>query len=71
MKKVISSITGEEDINLIASGRTDAGVHSLGQVANFKIESEMPIEKMKVAINSRLKKSIVVKKRRGSRRKIS
>ena len=61
IEKVISSITGEEDINLIASGRTDAGVHSLGQVANFKTNSKIPIEKMAIAINSRLKKSIVVK----------
>ena len=58
IEKVISSITGEEDINLIASGRTDAGVHSLGQVANFKTNSKIPIEKMAIAINSRLKKSI-------------
>lgn len=42
-------------------GRTDAGVHSLGQVANFKTNSNIPIEKMAIAINSRLKKSIVVK----------
>ena len=61
IEKVISSITGEEDINLIASGRTDAGVHSLAQVANFKTNSKTPIEKMAIAINSRLKKSIVVK----------
>ena len=61
IEKVISSITGEEEINLIASGRTDAGVHSLGQVANFKTNSKIPIDKMALAINSRLKKSIVVK----------
>jgi tRNA pseudouridine38-40 synthase len=42
-------------------GRTDAGVHALGQVANFKIESKIPIEKIAIALNSQLKKSIVVK----------
>ena len=35
IEKAIGEITGEE-IDLIASGRTDAGVHSLGQTANFK-----------------------------------
>ena len=62
IEQVISSITGEENIELNASGRTDAGVHALGQVANFKTNSNIPIEKMAIAINSRLKKSIVIKK---------
>ena len=55
-----AAITGEE-IELIGSGRTDAGVHSLGQTANFKTESNIPIEKFAKAINSKLKKSIVIK----------
>ena len=53
----IKQITGEV-VELNASGRTDAGVHSLGQVANFKTNSELPIEKFPIAINSKLKKSI-------------
>ena len=60
IERAIFSITGEE-VDLIASGRTDAGVHALGQVANFKTESNLPIEKIAVAINSRLKKSIIIK----------
>ncbi len=43
-------------------GRTDAGVHAFGQVANFKTNSNLPISKFAIAINSRLKKSIVIKK---------
>lgn len=42
-------------------GRTDAGVHSLGQVANFKINSNIDIVKLPLALNSKLKKSIVIK----------
>ena len=38
------------------------GVHSLGQVANFKTNSQIPIEKVPFAINSQLKKSIRIKK---------
>ena len=35
IEKVISSITGEEEIDLIASGRTDAGVHALRSSCEF------------------------------------
>ncbi len=61
IERAIGEITGEE-IDLIASGRTDAGVHSLGQTANFKTNSQIPIEKFAIAINSKLKKSIVIKR---------
>ena len=57
IEKAISNITGEE-VELNASGRTDAGVHALGQVANFKTNSNLPIEKMAIAINSQVKNSI-------------
>lgn len=56
----IEQITGEK-VDLIASGRTDAGVHSLGQTANFKTNSNISIEKIPSAINSKLKKSIRIK----------
>ena len=60
IENAISEITGEENIELVASGRTDAGVHSLGQTANFKTNSTIPVEKFPIAINSKLKKSIVI-----------
>ena len=60
IEKAIEEITGEK-VDLIASGRTDAGVHSLGQTANFKTEAKIPTEKFAKAINSKLKKSIVIK----------
>ena len=60
IEKAIEEITGEE-IDLMASGRTDRGVHAIGQVANFKTNSQIPIEKFAIAINSKLKKSIVIK----------
>lgn len=60
IEKAIYNITKEE-VDLIGSGRTDAGVHALGQVANFKTNSEISIEKLPLAINSQLKNSIVIK----------
>ena len=57
IERAIEEITGEK-VQLIASGRTDAGVHALAQVANFKIEKDIPVEKIPYALNSKLKKSI-------------
>ena len=51
-------IVTEEEVDLMASGRTDAGVHAFGQVANFKTNSNIPIDKIAIALNSNLKKSI-------------
>ena len=61
IEQAIYQITGEE-VELNASGRTDAGVHALGQVANFKTNSNIPIEKFAIAINTKLKKSIRILK---------
>ena len=57
IENAIKQITGE-DVELYASGRTDAGVHALGQVANFKTEANLPIDKFPIAINTKLKRSI-------------
>ncbi len=62
IERAIEIITGGEKVELIGSGRTDAGVNALGQVANFKIESQMPIEKIPYALNSQLKQSIRIVK---------
>lgn len=55
----ISTIT-KEDVNLIGSGRTDAGVHSLGQVANFRTERNYEIRKIKHSLNSILPNEISI-----------
>ncbi len=60
IEKAIYEVTGEK-VELYASGRTDAGVHAFLQVANFKTESNIPIEKLPLALNSKLKKTIIVK----------
>ncbi len=61
IERAIEIITGEK-VELIGSGRTDAGVSAVGQIANFKIEKDFPIEKIPIALNSQLKKSIRIKK---------
>ena len=45
IQKAIFEVTGEE-VDVIASGRTDAGVHALGQVANFHTNTNIEINKI-------------------------
>ncbi len=49
-----------EDIKVTGASRTDAGVHSLGNVCIFDTEARMPGEKMSYALNQRLPDDIVV-----------
>jgi tRNA pseudouridine38-40 synthase len=51
----------QEKIKLIASGRTDAGVHALGQVANFRTNSKIALEKLQRALNGLLPPDIAIK----------
>lgn len=59
IEAVLKQLTGET-ISILASGRTDAGVHAQGQVFNFLTESQIPVERWMIAMNSRLPKDIVI-----------
>lgn len=50
----------QEKIRLIGSGRTDAGVHALAQVANFKANLSIPLRKLRQALNGLLPDDITV-----------
>ena len=52
----------ENDIVVEGSGRTDSGVHALGQVASVKIENPIPTSRCKEVLNSLLPKDIRIKK---------
>ncbi len=49
-------------IRMIGSGRTDSGVHALGQVAHFKVHSTMTTTQILKAMNSLLPKDIAILK---------
>lgn len=59
LENLLGRMCGEE-IELTASGRTDAGVHALGQVANFYTSSNMSVEEMLAYINTYLPEDIAV-----------
>lgn len=60
LEAVLKQMTGET-IEIVGSGRTDAGTHARGQVANFKTESTMIPEEMVAVMNRMLPGDIVVK----------
>lgn len=60
LESVISEMV-KSPIEIIGSGRTDAGAHARGQVANFKTKSNMPIVDMHKYINHYLPQDIIVK----------
>ena len=56
----IESLTGES-VSLIAAGRTDAGVHALGQVVNFRLDRPFALDRLPAALNARLAPDLVVR----------
>ncbi|MEW6740550.1 MAG: tRNA pseudouridine(38-40) synthase TruA [Nitrospirota bacterium] len=53
VQEAIKKITGE-DAKVIGAGRTDAGVHAIGQVASFKTSSGLSSDVIKRALNANL-----------------
>jgi len=50
----VRAISGRTDFELYGSGRTDAGVHALGQVAHLDLETRLPPVALKHALNDHL-----------------
>jgi len=59
LEAVISGIEARE-VQVAGSGRTDAGVHALAQVAAFSIENPIPVENLRRAMNRLLPRDIRV-----------
>lgn len=60
IEKALMTMAGEKVV-LIGSGRTDAGTHALGQVANFHIDTSLVAETFQKGLNSLLPEDIVIK----------
>jgi tRNA pseudouridine38-40 synthase len=50
----------QHDVNVTGAGRTDAGVHALGQVANFTTSARLSVEEWLRALNGLLPPDIAV-----------
>ncbi len=61
LEKAVRAVTGE-DVSVTGSGRTDSGVHALGQCAHFDTAGTVPPEKFAAALNCVLPEDIRVRK---------
>jgi tRNA pseudouridine38-40 synthase len=59
LESVVAEIEGRP-VHVAGSGRTDAGVHALAQVAAFSIENPIPLQNLRKAMNRLLPASIRV-----------
>ena len=59
LEEKLETVFGE-NIEVAASGRTDAGVHAYGQVVNFFTNCRIPTERIPMAMNSLLPEDVVV-----------
>lgn len=59
LERAIERLTGEKSA-VYSAGRTDSGVHALGQVANFHTTFPMPAENFRPALQTKLREDIVI-----------
>ncbi|MGV2623009.1 UNVERIFIED_CONTAM: tRNA pseudouridine(38-40) synthase TruA [Halobacillus marinus] len=60
LEKALAKIHKGETVKVTASGRTDAGVHAMGQVIHFDTPLSIPDENWKRAVNSLLPDDILI-----------
>lgn len=61
LTQAIRKIT-KESIKIIGCGRTDSGVHAYEYIVNFKSNTNIPMQKLPIAINSNTNEAICVEK---------
>lgn len=59
LESAIQSVTAQE-VRVIGSGRTDSGVHAIGQVASCSLKTDIPLERLAMAFNAHLPDDIRV-----------
>jgi tRNA pseudouridine38-40 synthase len=60
LDRAVRTVTGRKDFELYGSGRTDAGVHALGQVAHLDVATSLPAITLGQRLNDELPSDINV-----------
>ncbi len=60
IEEAIRRLTGDA-VRLIVAGRTDSGVHAVGQVCNFRTTSRIPAGKMIAGIQNFLPEDVIIR----------
>ncbi|MHA1525212.1 MAG: tRNA pseudouridine(38-40) synthase TruA [Alphaproteobacteria bacterium] len=58
LRQAVQAFSGE-DVTVFGAGRTDAGVHALGQVAHFDLGADWPADKVRDALNAHLRPELI------------
>lgn len=61
VEKTLQKMANGKEITVFGSGRTDAGVHAIGQVIHFDYPEERPLERMRFALDTQLPEDIAVR----------
>jgi tRNA pseudouridine38-40 synthase len=61
LEAALADLTGEPRVRVNASGRTDAGVHAVGQVVNFHTTSQLAPDVLLRAVNARLPEDVIIR----------
>ncbi|HEX6885466.1 MAG TPA: tRNA pseudouridine(38-40) synthase TruA [Planctomycetota bacterium] len=60
LEEALLALTGEQ-LRVLGAGRTDTGVHALGQVASFHTDTRLPDERLLFALNAHLPRGLVAR----------
>lgn len=61
IEQTLTKMANGKEITVFGSGRTDAGVHAMGQVIHFDYPEERPLERMRFALDTQSPEDIAVK----------